>query len=83
MLNSNGRNLSVLLGMAFSTCRKSDGAPILGRRGPLYVFNVLLTEKLPRLDARDAKLLVLVTHSLPLVAGRSSGSEIGGGIKRG
>lgn len=34
-----------------------------GLRGPLYALTWRFTEKLPRLDARDAKLLVLVTHS--------------------
>lgn len=74
MLSSKGLNRSVLLGTEFSTCRNSVGAPIRGLRdplrdllrGPLYALSVLLTEKLPRLDARDAKLLVLVTHSRPL-----------------
>ncbi len=83
MLNSSGLNLSALLGTGLSTCRKSEGAPILGLRGPLYAFNFLLTEKLPRLDARDAKLLVLVTHSLPLAEDLSWDSGIGGGTRRG
>lgn len=82
MLNSRGLNLSVRRGRAFWTCLKSVGAPICGRRGPLYAFNFLLTEKLPRLDARDAKLLVLDIHSCDedLLC---CGSGIGGGMRRG
>jgi len=69
MLNSSGLNPpGVLLGTALSTCRNSVGAPIRGLRGPLFAFNL---ERLPRLDAREAKLLVLSTHSCPLVEGLS------------
>jgi hypothetical protein len=87
MLSSSGLNTSVLLGIAFSTCLKSVGPLITNwfrvLRGPLYAFNFLLTEKLPRLDARDAKLLLRLTHSRLLVDGLSCGSGIGGGTKRG
>ena len=55
------------------------GALICGLRDPLKELNFLLAEKLPRLDARDAKLLVLVTHSRDGTR-ESSGSGIGGGI---
>ncbi len=86
MLSSSGRNLATCLGIAIWTCLKSVGAPMRGLRGPLYAFNFLLTEKLPRLDARETKLLVLVTHSLDdalVEDGASCGSGRGGGIRRG
>jgi hypothetical protein len=86
MLSSNGRNPLVLLALYFSTCLKFCGAlicPIRALRGPLYALSFLLTEKLPRLDAREAKFLVLSTHSLAPVDGLSRGSAIGEGIRRG
>ena len=75
MLSSNGLNLCCVLGAApCSTCRKSDGEPILGRRDDgddddpplllLYANNLLLTEKLPRLNARDADSRVRATTDL-------------------
>lgn len=88
MLSCSGLKFAAIRGtggIEVSTCRKSDGAPIVIVLGlpwnPLYAFSLLLIEKLPRLDAREAKLFVRETHSSPRVDGRSCGSGIGAGTR--